>query len=138
MSENGKSHHVAWADRIGLNKIWFQNIQACDITFGSEAYPNAVWRLYYSIVNVKNGPALRDLIDEYIRDGWEKQINERVSRWINSHPFESSDPCNISFERSQIRNELLPDLCHFMRQLLEDNGFGFYESNLDEMEDKMK
>jgi len=132
MNHESKSHHVAWADRIGLNKIWFQNIQACDISFGTEHYPNAVWRLYYSIVNIKNGPALKDIIDTYILEEWEPSIERKVAAWIESHPFESSDPANISFERSQIRNEKLPDLCYFMRQLLEDYGFGFYESNIEE------
>jgi len=134
MNSETKNHHVAWADRIGLNKIWFQNIQACDISFGSEYYPNAVWRLYYSIVNIKNGPQLKTIIDGYINGKWNQEIQKRLSNWIRDHPFESSDPNNVSFERSQIKNEMLPDLCYFMRQLLEDYGFGFYESNIEEDE----
>lgn len=134
MSE--KSHHVAWADRIGLNKLWAKDIEAMRFAFGTDDYSTAVWGFYYDIVNVKNGPQLKDIIDIHIKTKWKPEIESRVNQWEGDHPYEAMDKNNVEFERRSVERELLPELGYFMKQLLEDNGFGFYESVYEE-EDEM-
>ena len=124
-----KSHHVAWADRVGYNKLWFQDIQACSVAFGTEYYPNAVWRLYYDIVNIKKGPQLKDEINDYLKKEFYPQVEKMVVERFKNDPN-----LNYDFERTDAENLLMPEFCSYMKQLLEDNGFGFYESNIDEDE----
>jgi len=127
MKDADKSHHVAWADRIGYNKLLFQDIQACSVAFGTEAYSNSVWRLYYDIVNIKNGPALKDKIDEYLNNEWYPKRDEMIRK---SDAVATGDMSVINEERDNIVRQMMPGFCFYMKQLLETNGFGFYESEI--------
>ena len=136
-NNNSGSHHVAWADRVEYDKLWFRNIQLCDETYGTEQYENSVWRLYYSIINIKDGPQLRDLIDEYLKTVWFPLIDSKVKLWHDRNSFESVDSNLELLERQHIMMEQLPDLCYFIRQLLNDHGYGFYRTRSDSLEEKM-
>lgn len=125
-------HHVAWADRLGFNKRWAKNLETCDIAFGTDGYRVAVWRLYYSIVNIYKGPALKDKVDKYLNDVWYPDINANLEEWKKKYVFQAADVDQIRAELEDLKEEKLPELCNFISQLLEDNGFGFYASAIEE------
>ena len=138
MSEQqGSSHHVAWADRVEYDKLWFRNIQECDETYGTDLYEKSVWRLYYSIINIKDGPQLKKLIDDYLNNEWLPYIDNKIEEWKKNNTFECEDENLEMLERQHIMSERLPDLCYFIRQLLNDYGYGFYRTKGDSMEEKM-
>lgn len=138
MSEQqGSSHHVAWADRVEYDKLWFRNIQECDETYGTDLYEKSVWRLYYSIINIKDGPQLKKLIDDYLNNEWLPYIDNKIEEWKKNNTFECEDENLEMLERQHIMSERLPDLCYFIRQLLNDHGYGFYRTKGDSMEEKM-
>ena len=138
MSEQKSSgHHVAWADRVEYDKLWFRNIQQCDETYGTDLYENSVWRLYYSIINIKDGPQLHNLIDEYLKNEWLPYIDNKIVEWKKNNTFECEDENQVLLERQHIMLEKLPDLCYFIRQLLNDHGYAFYRTKSESMEDKM-
>ena len=56
------SHHVAWSDRIGLNKQWAKDIQICSDYFGTPQYRLMVRRWKNNIPNIKNGIQFKYLI----------------------------------------------------------------------------
>jgi len=137
MNEQQGNHHVAWADRVEYDKLWFRNIQKCDEDYGTDLYETSVWRLYYSIINIKDGPQLKDMIDTYIQDKWYPKIQRHMAEWRKDNPFECDDEAVYTNERQQTQQELLPDLCYYIRQLLNDHGYGFYRKTTEEMEEKM-
>jgi len=119
---NNPSHHVAWADRIGLNKTWAKAIERIWATYGTKEYPSAVWGFKHIIININNGPQLKTHIDRYIETLREKKYNE-LKPYSNTPAYESEDAI--------LEEEMLPHIANFMVQLLEDNGFGMYKSNQD-------
>jgi len=135
--QQGSSHHVAWADRVEYDKLWFRNIQECDETYGTDLYEKSVWRLYYSIINIKDGPQLKKLIDDYLNNEWLPYIDNKIEEWKKNNTFECEDENLEMLERQHIMSERLPDLCYFIRQLLNDHGYGFYRTKGDSMEEKM-
>jgi len=130
------SHHVAWADRLDYNKILHNDIEACSQTYSTEEYHDMVWRFYDDMLNIKDGPPLREMTNTYIKNNWRPAIQKELLEWINEHQFDAHDPQMIQIEREKIEREHMNELCYFMKQLLEDNGFGFYKSSI-EMENKM-
>ena len=125
MSSESKNHHVAWADRIGLNKTWAKAIERIWAAYGTRDYNNAVWGMHTVLINIKNGPQLRQLTDKYTA-----KLNKDKQKKLLSH----YDTSSYDSENAILDDEMLPYLANFMIQLLEDHGFGFYESSVDEDE----
>lgn len=123
-----KSHHVAWADRIGLNKTWAKGIERIWATRGTDDFHNAVWGMHVVIINIKNGPQLRTEIDQYIKELRQEKY-KKLDSYYDTPAYES--------ENTILEEEMLPYLANFMIQLLEDNGFGFYKSEFDGDYDEM-
>ena len=121
--KNNTSHHVAWADRIGLNKTWAKAIERIWATYGTNDFNNAVWGLHTILINIKNGPQLRKLTDGYIKNLFDEK-NIKLESYIDTYAYGS--------ESEILNEEMLPGLANFMIQLLEDNGFGMYESIVEE------
>lgn len=129
----GEDHHVAWSDRIGLSKIWFEDIRACSQTFGTEDYPVMVSRFENDMIDIKgDGPSLKQVISDYKDNKLDKIIEEYKQKWLEDHSVESQNPSyvrDMDFFISRVRAQLL---YNFMLQLLEDEGFCFYRSNVEE------
>jgi hypothetical protein len=121
--------HVAWADRLGLNKIWHDAINDCRITYGTPEYRRAVFGLQQLILDVNDGPKLRTFINNYKNTEWEYKIKSRLDNWKRKNPYKQHSVSAIQFEEEQIRNDMLEDLFSYIIQLLEDNGYGFYKSD---------
>ena len=135
MTDENSNHHVAWKDRLGLNKQWMLDIQACSMTHGSTDYVNQVDRFLNDIINIKNGPHLYDII----KDEWNNKIaveGERaLEQWKRTHLQESRIEEEVRDAQERIRQNQAERLYHFIIQTLEDNGFGFYQSTI--VEDTM-
>lgn len=124
MEKNGNSHHVAWADRIGLNKTWAKAIERIWATYGTSEFSGAVWGLHVITINIKNGPQLKTEIDQYIQ-GLRQNKHKELESYYDTPAYNS--------ENNILEEEMLPSLANFMIQLLEDNGFGMYKSERDRM-----
>lgn len=121
-------HHVAWADRIGINKVWARNILDCNENFGLSGYPNSVDRLHNSLINIKNGPQLKMIVDEYknkVLEDWKKKMKEE---WKQRNPKYLSNHGRLKQLDNDINYDSMKMLYNYIVQTLEDNGFGFYES----------
>jgi len=139
MNEEKKDskHHVAWADRLGLNKLWFDDMKACSLSFGTDEYPIMVARFENDVVNIKSGPQLKDIITEYKRDKLDPLIDKLLRNWINAYPQESQNSSYLRDQEIFLEKKKTRMLCNFILQLLENNGFGFYKSELDGEYDTM-
>lgn len=126
--QSKSNHHVAWADRIGLNKTWAKAIERIWATRGTDDFSNAVWGLQTVIINIKNGPQLKKEIDQYIIE-LRQDKNEKLERYDDTYAYDS--------ENNILEGEMLPYLANFMIQLLENYGFGFYKSEFDGDYDEM-
>lgn len=120
---NNPSHHVAWADRIGLNKTWAKAIERIWATYGTESFHGAVWGLHIVIVNIEKGPQLKTKINNHIQKLREDK-NKKLELYLDEDEYDSEDEI--------LEKEMLPDIAYFMIQLLENNGFGMYKSNQDQ------
>jgi len=124
--ENNTGHHVAWADRIGLNKRWEEAIKNCyyGMLYGPQDFKHAVNAFKMLMINIKGGPQLKDQVNEYINK-IDKVQNIQYKKWL------SADPGAITSRRKDVRNDLdnkkAEILFTFMIQLLEDNNFCFYK-----------
>lgn len=124
MTEENKSHHVAWADRIGLNKTWAKAIERIWATYGTNDFSHAVWGLHIITININNGPQLKKEIDQYIQ-------KLRQDNIMKLKPYYDTPAYNS--ENNILEEEMLPSLANFMIQLLEDHGFGMYKSERNQM-----
>jgi len=131
------NHHVAWADRIGINKQWARDIEACSDSYGTRTYHHMVRRFKNNIPNINEGPALHDMIDEYEQELFNNEYEQLLTRWMTNNPQEAENESYILQKEDEIRMHLNEKLYRFIIQLLEDHGFGFYKSKIDEMTDKM-
>lgn len=131
MSDEEK-HRVAWADRVGINKQWARDIEACSDAFGTDEYATAVRRWRINIPNIKKGPQLRDLIDKYEREVIEEWKDKQLRDWANDNPDQATNPAYIREKVNNIDEKSNELLYRYMFQLIQDEGFGFYESNIDE------
>ena len=130
-AEAVEKHHVAWADRIGLNKVWAKNILDCNESFGTSSYPNSVQRLHNSLINIRNGPQLKKIVDDYedkTLEDWKKTVKKE---WKDNNPKFLSNHGRLKQLDHDINYRSMKMLYNYIVQTLEDNGFGFYESNLD-------
>lgn len=125
-----QQHHVAWKDRLGLNEQWMRDIMACSANYGSDDYLTAVSRFRDDIVNIKDGPQLRDIIDRYVDTTLYRMEEEEMRKWIQMFPNEAKIQEEREAQKFEIRREHARQLYKFMIQLLEDNGFGFYKSDM--------
>lgn len=132
----GPNHHVAWADRIGLNKQWAKDIQGCGDTFGTDRYLVAVRRFKNDIPDIKNGPQLKTTIKKF--EEVELEVFKRIllKKWIENFEQESKNESFMSQKQDEINMYAAEELYKYIIQLLEDKGFCFYESNIDEEEMK--
>jgi hypothetical protein len=125
-----KNTHVAWADRLGLNKQWMNDIGACSMSHGAEDYINQVDRFRNDIINIKDGPQLYDIIN----NKWEKDImvdgNNLFNQWIEQHLQDSRIDEERTAAQDKIRAYQAEKLYHFIIQTLENTGFGFYKSDI--------
>lgn len=121
-------HHVVWADRIGLNKLWAKDILSCSETFGTPFYENNVKRFRNDIINIKNGPQLRSNITHYVDSTLEKWKKDSEEEWIVGRPEDAQYDEWLRDTQVIINRQACEHLCNFMIQLLENHGFGFYES----------
>lgn len=126
-----KSHHVVWADRIGLNKLWAKDIERIRIAYGTDEIEDAVKGLYYDLVNIRKGPQLTTIAREYWEGEWTDEINKELAQWREEHPHDAHDQTEVEHQRRRIEKKYYPILGQFMKQLLEDHGFAFYKSEYD-------
>ena len=130
MSEN--SHHVAWADRIGLNKQWARDIEVCGETFGTEMYLVAVRRFKNDIPDIKNGPQLKTKIKEFEKTDIKNFSEALLIGWKQNFEQEAKNESFVSQKQGEINICAAEELYKYIIQLLENYGFCFYESNVDE------
>lgn len=127
-----KKHHVAWADRIGLPKIWFKDMEACSGAYGTKIYPLLVERFENDIINIKDdGPKLKDKIKAYKRDKLDKLASHYMAGWKETHPYERTNPAHIQDQRNELKMIKSRLLYNYIVQMLEDEGFGFYKGTYD-------
>jgi hypothetical protein len=95
-------HHVAWADRLGLNKIWHDAISYCRMSYGTDEYRQAVFGFYHLLVNIKDGPQLKDDVTKYKNDEWEQRIKNRLQEWRRVHIDLKDEPDVLQDEEEKI------------------------------------
>ena len=125
------SHHVAWADRIGLNKQWARDIEVCGEAFGTEMYPVAVRRFKNDIPDIKNGPQLKTVINSFESGELEVFRKDTLEEWKRNFSQEAKNESFVSKKKVEINMYAAEELYKFIIQLLEDYGFGFYEANIE-------
>jgi hypothetical protein len=125
--DKGSSHHVSWKDRLGLNQQWMRDIQACSEAHSTDDYVNCVDRFRNDIINIKNGPALFDIVN----DEWKNIAKKGLvtfEDWKKSHMQESRIEEEVMEAQGIIRKDQAEQLYHFIIQTLELYGFGFYQA----------
>ena len=131
------SHHVAWADRVGLNRQWARDVEACSETFGTPEYHHMVQRFKNNIPNIRNdGPQLYTLVLKH-ESNLKIEKNNIIRHWRVEHPDLAGDESWELDLEDRVQHQLDRDLYHFIIQTLEDHGFGFYKSEIDQLEEKM-
>jgi GH15 family glucan-1,4-alpha-glucosidase len=129
-----KDHHVAWADRIGLNKQWSRDIQECSDAFGTTGYAKTVRRFRSNIPNISNGPQLKDIITAYETNDLVKQRASIFEEWSTLYEENADNDGFIQQKNDELEQLMCERLYIFILQTLEDQGFCFYESSIEEDE----
>lgn len=130
--DDSDNHHVAWADRIGLNKQWARDIQFCSDCFGTSMYSIAVRRFHNNIPNIKDGPDLHEIIAKYRDTTLTAEHDRLLDEWKSKYPDYAMNPDYVSQKSEEIGDFISSKLYHYILQTLEDYGFGFYASDVDE------
>lgn len=129
----GYNHHVAWADRIGLNRQWAKDIEACSNSYGTPGYIVMVHRFRSNIPNMRgDGPKLRDMIDEKELFLFTVEKQKLMDEYLLYHPEDATCESSLLQKEDELNMILAERLYRFILQRLEDEGFGFYESKIEE------
>jgi len=112
-------HRVIWKDHTRPNESWINGIEEIRMTYGTPQYVNKVWSLYNIITNVKDGPPLKAMIDEYI-EKLRVEKNIKLESYKNTPAYDN--------ENDILEGEMLPKIAYFIVQLLENEGYGFHQS----------
>ena len=129
--DNTTSSHVAWADRTGLNKQWKDDIHACSEAFGTPWYMVMVRRFIKNIPNIHNGPKLKDMIKEYEYTLFKNNLPQMMREYLDNFPDDAGCESTLLMKEDEFRMVLSENLYEFIIQVLEDNGFCFYKSNVE-------
>lgn len=135
-TKSSQQHHVAWADRVGLNKRWAEAIKKCYETYNTASFNSSVDAFRMLIINIKHGPQLKTTIDNYIAKDLFKWKIDTLNEWIELNIEKSQNQQWLRNKQRDIDRFANIHLCNYILQLLEDNGFVFYESSYEE-EEKM-
>lgn len=108
-------------DILGYSRILLDNIEECNRVFGTDAYKNAVQRLRHSVLNLKNGPQLRDTVEMYVQTTLQDEINRRLDEWKALNPDMADDLLILQSETEMIEGDCMILLHDFIVQLLADN-----------------
>jgi hypothetical protein len=134
--KNNKKKKVIFTDRDGYPKRLQMSLMACSNAFGTEDYKRQIRRLIHDIRNIKDGPNLRDQVNNYERDIWRKNVNKRLEEWKKQNTDLKDELQIVQDEEFKIEEEMLPELFDFIDQLLEDNDFGTYMPHVVDEEDE--
>jgi len=135
--EKQQQHHVAWKDRLGLNDQWMRDIQVCSTTHGTTEYVGQVDRFKNDIINIHNGPPLYNIVEHYWNTELTRIGKELFIDWTQHYPHEAKIEEEVKEAQERIRQYQAEKLYHYIVQLLEDKGFGFYQSSIEMEENKM-
>jgi hypothetical protein len=130
----GEGHHVAWKDRLGLNRVWEQDILVCSSLFRNNGYIDAVDRFRNNMINIHDGPQLKDVVDGFVKGELKNWKDEKMIIWMDENKGDARIPEIYNRTKAEIDLEAHEHLYNFMLQTLEDNGFCFYQSKLEEDE----
>lgn len=125
------NHHVAWADRIGLNKQWARDIEVCGESFGTEMYLVAVRRFKNDIPDIKSGPQLKTEIKKFEKTELRTYSETLLAEWKENFPQEAKNESFVVQKQKEINIYAAEELYKYIIQLLEDEGFGFYKAEYD-------
>jgi len=111
-------------DLLGLVGQWRVDINTCSLTFGTPEYVNAVSRFRNDIVDIRNGPPLKQICDEYWDDILSLEGEDILERWKHLHKQESMIEEEVGDKKEEIRQHLAEKLCNFMiQQIVNKIGF---------------
>lgn len=134
-TKTSERHHVAWADRLGLNKLWAEDIAMCSrskMSDNPQDFIKTVERLDEDIINIHNGAKLRNKINQY-KKTLDSEFEKDLECYKRECTFECSDPAFLNdYKDNVLRYKYMKKLHKYILQLLEDNGFGFYQSTVEE------
>lgn len=111
-------------------------MQVCSANFGTTFYPIAVERFENDILNIKDGPAMKNKINDYKKNTLDPLILSERDEWIESHPQQAQNQSYLRDIELVLKQKKAKLLHNFILQLLEDNGFGMYKGTYEE-EDEM-
>jgi len=136
MSE--KNHHVAWKDRVGLSDRWEELIRVCayKMANGEKDLPRAVDALQSTLVNIKNGPQLRNMVQGYRASDLKKVREDAFRKYRSGQHGRLSESHQREFQAQLVQQEARL-VFEYIMQMLEDNGFCFYESRQIEVDENV-
>jgi hypothetical protein len=109
-------------DELGYSRVLLADIENCSRTFGTDQYRMAVFGLYHDVLNLKDGPRLRDIVEEFYRGDWSEGIKKELAEWKEKN-LDFAEELNIlQDEEERITDDRMVILCDFIKQLLMDNG----------------
>jgi len=100
----------------GYNSILIEDLSECSRLFGTDEYRPVVHRLRHDVVNIKNGPQLRTMVDEYADGEWWDGIEQEFKEWNQANPLMDKNDCET--EKEMIINNRMSLLCDFIRNIL--------------------
>lgn len=109
-------------DELGYSRILLEDIATCSRLYGSDQYRVAVYGLYHDVLNLKDGPRLKDITKEYYENEWANAVKTDLEKWKKANPDLADDIGILQDEEEKIVDEHMVFLCNFIKQLLMDNG----------------
>jgi len=124
-------------DRVDIRTIWFKDAFKCSESFGTPLYPIMVARFENDMINIKDGPRFKDIINKYKHTQLKEYEEKIIEDWINNHPQESQNRSYLRDLKVEVNVLKAKNLCNFMLQLIDEKGYGFWKKESDTIEEKM-
>lgn len=106
-------------EALSYSRILLEDLAMCSRCYGyPDEFQVAVNRLRHDCTNMKDGPQLKTMIDEYVAGRWNSLIMADFSQWQRDNPLVHGH--NADTEMGLIVKNRMGELADFIRQLLMD------------------
>jgi len=114
---------------LAVASIWYERYLECSRTYGTDEFPNSVWRFYRSLLNLgKEKLAIKDIVQNYVTNTWYPEIYELIKADCKR------DRVDLDMKSHRGRRELIKkqnekrEICkifEFIIQTIQDSGKGW-------------
>ena len=111
---------------LAISAIWFERFLECSRTYGTEEFPDSVWRFYHSLLNLDEKElAIKDKVRKFYVDDWKPRLDARVRESLMEEQIKNNDLSIVNLFYKLNEKQMVVELFEFIIQAIQDSGVGW-------------